>query len=342
MTSTRARAASSHAPTQPPRRRLSTAKKVILGLLVAAVLAVFAAIAFVVWTNAKIDRIPAEDLQSLQPTASGGVRNILIVGSDSRADLPDNFDHFGNFSGARTDVVMVAHVTPDGFAQLLSLPRDLKVQIPGEGTNRINAAYVFGGPDLLVQTIQNNYGIDINNYVEIDFAGFANVVDALGGVTMTFKYPARDTKSGFSVDAGTHKLNGIDALGYARSRSYQEYRDGSWVSVNGSDIGRTERQQELLLLLFEQAASPSKAFNLPGFVSTFADQITADVGLTPGVMVDLGRELLGLDSSEIQTMTLPVKVSNENGRSYVIPVQPEADDVLEAFRQAEPWALAAP
>ncbi len=341
MTSTRARAASPSAPTKSPRRRLSTAKKVVLGLLAFSVLAVFAAIAFVLWTNAKIDRIPAEDLQSLQPLGSNGVRNILIVGSDSREGLPDDFEHFGSFSGARTDVIMVVHVTSGEVAQLLSLPRDLKVQIPGEGTNRINAAYVFGGPDLLVQTIQNNYGISINHYVEIDFAGFARVVDALGGVTKTFKYPARDKKSGFSVDAGTHKLNGEQALGYARSRSYQELRDGSWVSVNANDIGRTERQQELLLLLFEQASSASKAFNLPGFVSTFADQITADVGLTPGVMVQLGLDVLDLHSSDIQTMTLPVRVSNEGGRSYVIPVQPDADQVLEAFRKAEPWVTAA-
>jgi LCP family protein required for cell wall assembly len=303
------------------------------------VLLVFAAIAFVVWTDAKIDRIPAEELESLQPVA-GGVRNVLIVGTDSREDLPEGFSHFGDFGGARTDVIMVAHVMQGEGAQLLSLPRDLKVDIPGEGTNRINAAYVFGGPDLLVQTIQDNLGISVNHYVEIDFGGFARVVDALGGITMTFDVPARDLKSGFSVDAGTHKLNGEAALGYARSRSYQEFRDGTWVSVNANDIGRTERQQELLLALFDQATAPSKAFNLPGFVSTFADQITADVGLTPGVMVDLGRSALDLGTGDIQTMTLPVEGSNEGGVSYVIRVEPDAEQVLDAFRNAVPWVIA--
>jgi len=340
MTSTKTRPASPNAPDKPRRSKLSRLKKVVLGLLIFAVLLVFVAIAFVVWTNAKIDRIPEEELQSLQPLAAGGVRNILVVGSDSREDLPEGFEHFGDFSGERTDVIMVVHVMPDEGAQLLSLPRDLKVDIPGEGTNRINAAFVFGGPDLLVQTIQNNFGISINHYIEIDFGGFARVVDALGGITMTFDVPARDLKSGFSIEAGTHKLDGEAALGYARSRSYQEYRNGSWVSVNGSDIGRTERQQELLLLLFDQATSASKAFNLPGFVSTFAEQITADVGLTPGVMIDLGRSALDLGTGDIQTMTLPVKVSNENGRSYVIRVEPDAEQVLEAFRNAVPWPLA--
>lgn len=316
---------------------MSTPKKVVLGLLITAVIAVFGALAFVYFIDSKIDKIPDEALPSLERTVDQGFRNILIVGSDSREDLPDGFDNFGSFGGERTDVIMIAHVVPGQSGQLLSLPRDLKVAIPGNGTNRINAAFVFGGPDLLVQTIQNNFGIPINHYVEINFGGFARVVDALGGITKTFDHPARDRKSGLNVEAGTQTMNGETALAYARSRSYQELIDGSWQSVDGSDIGRTHRQQEVLLLMFDQATSASAAFNLPSFASTFAEQITADAGFSTSVMVELGRAALGLDSGRIETMTLPVTSSTEGGVAYVIPIEPDAQAVVDAFIIGAPF-----
>jgi LCP family protein required for cell wall assembly len=321
---------------QPPRKK-RTGRKILLWLLLLAVIAVFAVIGFLVWTDSKIDKIPASELASLQ-TVEGGIRNILIVGTDSRENLPDDFEgSFGNFAGSRTDVVMVAHFT-GGRAQLLSLPRDLKVDIPGHGTNKINAAFVLGGPDLLVQTVQNNFGISINNYVEIDFVGFANVVNALGGVSMTFDNAARDVKSGLDVPAGTQTLNGEQALAFARSRSYQELQGGSWVSVDGNDIGRTGRQQELLLTMFDQASSPGKALNLPAFTSTFADQIRADEGLSVPVMIELGGAVLGLNSGDIDAKTLPVRVSNEGGVSYVVPVEPDATVTVDEFNAGQPFS----
>lgn len=321
-------------PVQPPQKKRRGFRKFVMWLLVLAVLGVFGVIGFMLWTDSKIDKIPAEDLQSLQPVA--GNRNILVVGTDSRENLPDDFEgNFGDFSGNRTDVIMVAHVD-GGRAQLLSLPRDLKVEIPGNGTGKINAAYVHGGPDLLVQTVQNNLGIPINNYVEIDFLGFANVVDALGGVTMTFDYPVRDLKSGLSLDAGTHTLTGPEALAFARSRSFQERRDGEWRNVDADDIGRTERQQQLLLTMMSEATSPGNAFNLPGFTSAFAEQIRADSGLSVAVMADLGRSALGLSGERIDTATLPVRFTNEGGVSYVVPDEPAASSVIDNFLNGRP------
>ncbi len=316
---------------------MSTPKKLLLGVLIAAVVAVFSMIGFIYFIDSKIEKIPDEELPSLEAEIQdNGVRNILIVGSDSREGL-DDLEDFGNFGGSRTDVIMVAHIVPGEGAQLLSLPRDLRTEIPGHDTNRINAAFVFGGPDLLVQTIQNNLGIPIHHYVEIDFVGFANVVDSLGGITKTFDNPARDTKSGLDVDAGTIEMDGMTALQYARSRNYQELIDGSWKTVNGSDIGRTHRQQEVLLLMFDKATSKSAAFNLPGFASTFAEQITADAGFSVNVMVELGRAALSLDSGQIHTMTLPVTNHREDGREYVIPIEPEATGVVDAFIAGAPF-----
>ena len=231
---------------------------------------------------------------------------------------------------------MLVHFIPGERAQILSLPRDLKVDIPGHETNRINAAFVFGGPDLLVDTVRQNLGVAVNNYVEIDFAGFAALVDELGGVELTFDHPARDKKSGLDVDAGTQLLLGPQALAYARSRSYQELRNGEWKGVGNNDIARTRRQQEVLLALFDQATSRGNALNLPSFANTVAEQITTDETLTVSVMVELGRAVLSLKSQDLEATTLPVRIVNEE-RSYVVPVEPEASAVLDAFKAGQPF-----
>ncbi len=264
-------------------------------------------------------------------------RTFLIVGTDSRGDLPDDFeDHFGDFSGSRTDVIMLVHFVPGEGAQLISIPRDLKVDIPGWETNRINAAFARGGADLLVQTIRRELDISINHYIEIGFGGFAQLVDAIGGVTLDFEYPARDQKSGLDVPQGLVHLDAEQALAYVRSRRYEEFREGEWQVSGGSDISRTRRQQRLLLALFDQVTSPSSAFSLPGFIATLTDQITADEGLTTSVLLEVGRAALDLRSGQLETATLPVRISNEE-RSYVVRVEPEAAVLLDSFRNAKPF-----
>jgi len=168
----------SSGPGQPRKKRMGFAKKAFLTLLALLVIVVFAGYAYLRYTESKIDRIASEDVTALVPVAggSGQLINFLIVGVDDRSTLPDDWeDNFGDFSGRRTDVIMVAHLVPGSGIQLLSIPRDLKSSIPGHGTNRINASYVFGGPDLLIQTVQSETGIPINHYAEIDFAGVGAV-----------------------------------------------------------------------------------------------------------------------------------------------------------------------
>lgn len=325
----------------PKKRRGGFFRKALVALLILGVVVVFGAIGYLKWTEGRIERIPAAELTSLQEPAGGGeVRNFLVVGTDDRESMPDDWDQgfFGEFAGRRADVIMLAHMVPGERVQLLSIPRDLKVTIPGNGTNRINAAYVVGGPDLLVQAVQDETGIPIHHYVEIDFGGFGSIVDSLGGVTVDFPYAARDDKSGLSIEAGTQRLNGEQAVAYARSRHYLEYRDGSWQSTPGGDIARTQRQQEILVRLFDQVTSPSAAFNLPGFLPTLADNITADQGLSLGTMAEIGRSALTLRSGDIERATLPVRNSSgDDGRSYVVPTG-EAAAVLEAFLTAAAYS----
>jgi LCP family protein required for cell wall assembly len=324
---------------EPPKRRWSAPQKILLFVLLLGVVAVFAGYGFLSYTEGKIERIEASDLTSLNtaPIPAGAATNFLIVGVDDRSNIPDDWDDtFGDFSGRRTDVMMIAHVTPESGIQLLSIPRDLRANIPGHGTNRVNASYVFGGPDLLVETIQSETGIPIHHYVEIDFGGVGAVVDSLGGVTLDFTYAGRDTTSGFAIEPGRHTLNGEQAIAYARSRHYEILKNGSWQSTGGGDISRTGRQQEILIALFGQATSPSSAFNLPSFLPTFADQITADEGLTLALMAQLGRDVLSMDSKFIDARTLPVKTAlGEDGRSYVVPID-DTRLVLKAFLAGTP------
>lgn len=326
-------------PPPPRRRRWSRGQRFLVVALTLAVVAVFSAAAYLRWTESKITRIAPEDLQALVPVqvADNGIVNFLVVGVDDRSTVPEDWDdNFGAVRGRRADVIMLTHLVPGERIQILSVPRDLKVRIPGKGTNRINAAYVFGGPDLLVQVVQDVTGIPIHHYVEVDFAGVGAIVDALGGVTLDFPEPGRDRKSGFRVDAGRVTLDGEMAVAYARSRHYEALRDGEWVPTPGGDIARTERQQRILLALFDQATSPGNAFDLPRFLPTAAEQITADEGLTLGLMADLARKALTLRSDDLERATLPVR--NErgtDGRAYVVPTE-AAEAVLRAFREGEP------
>ncbi|MEN8115135.1 MAG: hypothetical protein ABFS21_12205, partial [Actinomycetota bacterium] len=135
----------------------------------------------------------------------------------------------------------------------------------------------------------------------------------------------------------THTLDGEQAVAYARSRSYEELNGGSWQGTGGGDIARTQRQQEILVRLFDQVASPSSAFNLPSFLPTVADNITADEALSLALMADLGRSALTLQSTNIDRVTLPVRNSRgSDGRAYVVPTD-EARIVLAAFENGDPF-----
>ena len=279
-----------------------------------------------------------------QPSGGGAVvrqppSTFLILGSDSRADLDEGLQ--GNFGttagGARADVIMLMQIFPDEHrAQVLSLPRDLKVDIEGYGTNKINAAYAFGGSELMVRTVKQATGLPIHHYVEVDFSGFAAIVDQLGGITIDFPYPARDKGSGLSVDAGHQTLDGSSALAYARSRHYQELRNGSWVSIDGGDIGRTRRQQQIILAILTELKRPSSIADLSGLLQAFAGYVTVDATLSQKTLLDLAWAMRSVDASTIDTVTLPTYGKMIDGRSYQLPKEPDAARVLAAFAAGEP------
>jgi LCP family protein required for cell wall assembly len=269
------------------------------------------------------------------PSLAAGDGVYLIVGSDSRENLPDDLDQgfFGDFGGARADVIILAQVV-EGRRQLLSIPRDLRVEIPGHGVDKVNAAYAYGGPNLLVETVAMATGIRPNHYLEVEFGGFAGIIDALGGIELDVPYPARDNKSGLSIEAGVQKVDGATALAYARSRSYEELRDGQWVAQGGGDIARAARQREVLTKMMSEASSPSGLIRSPLVITAIGSHLTADPGLT---VFDLARTGWAMRSSDAtESVTLPVVGIEEGGISYLVRDDPAAGDVLNAFAAGQP------
>lgn len=265
-------------------------------------------------------------------TPSGDSLTFLLVGSDTRAGL-DSLENFGAVGGARGDVIMLVKLeSGSSDARILSIPRDLWVEIPGHGSNRINAAYAFGGPALMVETIQKSLAVEVNHYVEIDFVGFKDLVDELGGIQIDFPAAARDAKSGLDVPAGTQTLDGGMALAYARSRSYQELRDGTWVSVDANDIGRTGRQREVISAIISELKSPSSITEAGSIAGSMAKHMTIDSELANASVAGLFWDFKGILTGSIEGETLPVRGASIEGKSVVVAQEPEATEMLAGFR----------
>ncbi len=313
-------------------------KRLFMTALVLANLVVFGAYGLLRYVSAKVESEVTRDQEvvavlSQQPTQRQDPRTFLLIGSDSREKLTDDqLATFGRFAGGRADVIMLVKVFPDeGRAQMLSLPRDLRVEIPGRGANRINAAFAFGGASLMVETVKRATGLEVHHYVEVDFVGFAAIVDQLGGVEISFPFPARDLKSGLQVDAGLQRLDGMTALAYARSRSYQELRDGSWLAVDASDIGRTRRQQQLVFAILSELKRPAVLTEVGPVIEAFGSHLTIDGALSERTMIDLAWAMRSISSEDIEAVTLPTVSRLIGGASYQLPDEPAASAVLAAF-----------
>ncbi len=276
------------------------------------------------------------------PESSKEPMTFLVIGSDSREGLPEEWaSDFGSFAGERADVVMLVQLLPEqGRLQMLSIPRDLRVEIPGHGNNKINAAFAHGGAELMVATVQNTFNLPVHHYVEIDFAGFAHIVDELGGVELTFPHPGRDQKSGFSIDAGTQRLNGRQALGYARSRSYQERRDGTWVFVDADDFGRTARQRQIVSAIARELAGPQVVVDAPGVVSSLATHMVVDSAFRRIDFAGVAWSFRAFGPAAIDSATLPAEDRTIDGVYYAVTVEDEANRILAAFRNGGSLSLA--
>ena len=236
-------------PREPRTRRPGRGRRVFAALVLLLV-AWLGFTAFAPWhawsTVSRVDDAPPGD----RP-AQGDGRTYLLVGSDSREGLSAADRRklgTGTAEGRRTDSIILVHVpSGSGKPALVSVPRDSFLPIPGHGKNKVNASFAIGGPQLLVQTLEQATGLRIDGYVEIGFGGFSTVVDSLGGVEICVPRNIKDPKAHIDLRKGCQTLDGPTSLGYVRAR----YSDPK------GDIGRAERQRQFLGAVMKQAATPS-------------------------------------------------------------------------------------
>ena len=262
------------------------AAAVVLGLSTAGYVGVGRAL------DSRLDGVRRElSLTSVLAEPNEQFVNFLLVGSDSRAGADPTDPDYGNVGaesdvqGRRSDTLIVVNVEKSsGIISLLSIPRDLWVTIgDSENTERINVAYREGAP-VVVRTVTRALGIPIHHYLEIDFQGFKNLVDAVGGVTVCVEYPTRDRNTGLYIRPGCKNLDGVQSLAYARSRYFEEKIDGQWRVDGTSDIGRGKRQRLFTALLMQTAVN--RTLGDPFRAGTIMD------GATGALLVDERLDLL--------------------------------------------------
>ena len=323
----------------PRRHRRSSAP---LALLLAALVGGLGAFGVISAANARsadVERI--EGLELVLTAQDGPARNYLLIGSDTRENSDPNDPDYGGIGdvnavqGRRSDTIMILRQEADGNgAAIVSLPRDLWVDIAGErGENRINSAY-SDGTDVLAATITQELGIPIHHVVDIDFNGFKDLVDAVGGTVVCFGYATRDKNTGLDQQPGCHVLDGLQSLQYTRSRYYEEFRDGAWQTDPTSDLGRIERQQNFLQQTAD--ATINKLASDPFLASKLIDAGTKTVRMDPGLdPIGAAGTLRKAFSTGLNKYQLPVVGVERNGNAVLL-LGEGSEPILDYFRGVGP------
>ena len=250
--------------------------------------------------------------------------NYLLVGSDTREGLTETelkFLKVGSTktaAGKRSDTMLLVHISKArDNAVIISLPRDTLATIPSHADSKgkiipqvrskLNSAFAWGGAPLLIQTIESMTNVRIDHYIEINFVGFTRMVDALGGIEVCTKVDINDPKSHLVLSAGTHDLNGLQALKYVRTRDF----DGR------GDIGRMQRQQQFISSLLRKATSSGVLLNpvkVVSFLKAVMATVETDSALDTNDLITLAKQMRNLSASMVRTLTVPL--SNNN---YLVP-----------------------
>jgi LCP family protein required for cell wall assembly len=335
------------------KKRRRPAERVLRGLVGVVVVVVLIAALGYGYFRYQWSKVSSSPCSACVAAANGAPYNLLLIGSDSRvgetAAEAQQFGNATNAGGQRSDTIKIVHVDPaTGTASTLSIPRDTYVQLSGvpastglSTDNKINAAF-GSGPDALIQTIQNTFGIPISHYIVINFFGLQDAVNALGGISMDFPYPVRDrdcqtgvcyNNSGLDIPtAGCQVLNGQQALALSRSRFYEYYANGEWTYDQSSDIGRITRQNLIISAALDKAKSTYNPLRLNTLLSSVVHDFSKDNALTPDDIFGLAERYHAFSGSQLQTLTLPTAPAVTSGGSDVEVVQPdEASQMITQF-----------
>ncbi|MEW5658809.1 LCP family protein [Streptomyces cinereoruber] len=323
-----------------PRKRRRTGRIVLLTLLVL----LLAAGGGAYWMYSSIDgNIKAVDIEKALgddrpeklPTSG---QNLLVLGSDSRAGANGDLAG-GKVGGGRSDTALVVHV-PEGRTEAVavSIPRDTLVTRPecvrGDGSSApsaqrvmFNSVYAQFGPACVVKTVESMSGVRLDHFLEIDFAGFKDLVDTIGGVTVDVKEPIDDKQSGLHLEAGPQRLDGTQSLAFVRTRH---------GVGDGSDLGRISLQQQFLIALLSEIkkqdllGSPAKSYKIADSATKALTTDSALASLT--ALSEFGRSLNGVDPQNMETIMLPVAYDKKDP-NRVVPAEPNATQLWKAIRE---------
>jgi LCP family protein required for cell wall assembly len=317
--------------TSKPRR--SWPQRLLIGFNVCVIVVALSTAAVLGYVNTKlasVQRLALSGALTEPDPTPGAPQNFLLVGTDSDLGLDANdpaLQGRGEVTGARGDTIMILHVDPRAHsAALLSLPRDLWVEIAGQGIHaKINSALGVGGggtagPATLISTIEENFDIPINHYVEVDFAGFENLIRAIDGVPIYFDtgirdYDPEDGRAHTAIEIpgpGCYTLDPEQALAYARSR-HMQYQTvpgdpSTWRNDNGNDLGRIQRQQDFVRRVLQRAIAKGirDPLIMNDLVNAGVESVRMDENLSAGAIIDLGRTFRNFDPNDLVTSQLPV------------------------------------
>ena len=270
-----------------------------------------------VWSDASIERVDALPTDGDRPGASAaGSTTFLMVGSDARTGMSARDMkrlHVGKATtaaGRRADTMLLVHVSSQhDTVTAVSLPRDSYVTIPAhtgtDGTavperrNKLNAAYAIGGPQLAVATVERSTGVRVDHYIELDFLGFEELVDAVGGVNVCTPTALRDRKAGLRLPAGTTRVDGETGLAFVRARNLDAR----------ADLGRIDRQQQFLAAMVSRVTSKDVLLDpraLVRFLDAALGSVRADQDLSRNELVELATQLRHVSGRDVRFRTVPV------------------------------------
>jgi LCP family protein required for cell wall assembly len=291
------------------------------------------------YVNSQLDNIPRVSVPALTAEQSGKPIDILLIGSDSRSCVKtaaqvSAFGSSATQTGQRSDVIIVTRLIPSTRqVEMFSIPRDTWVPIAGtRSSNKINAAF-NSGPNQLVQTIQDNFHIPINHVMMANFCGFQSMVNALGSISLDFRYPVRDQYSGLSIHTtGCQTVDGAQALALVRSRHLYYYKDHKWNYDGYSDWSRIQRQQAFFHALLDKVHGVfPNVFKLNSFLGATVSDLTVDSSLGSGEMISLGLKFHSLSQSSLVTSVLPTYSQVVDGQDALITAEPYADRTIARF-----------
>ena len=321
------------------RRERRWPKRLLIGFGVLVIIAALLLAGGYFYIDSKLGNIRPIAVPALTPQEPGKPIDILLVGSDSRSFVnnPSEARALGSAAtqlGQRSDVTIVIRLIPSSSqVEMLFIPRDTWVPIPGTGgSNRISSAF-NSGPNQLVQAIQQDFKIPINHVMVVNFPGLAGMVNALGGISLDFSMPVRDAYSGLDVQqTGCQPIDGKQALGLVRSRHLYYYSKGSWHYDGMGDWSSIRRQQAFFHALLDRLHTVvPNVLRLNSFLDAAVSDLTVDNALPSSELISLGMKYHSLSSSSLVNTVLPTRPVYEAGRAELLPAQPYARATIAHF-----------